>query len=120
MGLCPRLPELQTARPRASLLHASLQLASPSCQYRRQATHHQTWPDQGQPVEAPQLVRSDHRFSSSLSWRSTAKVRRRPFLLSTLHSTFPMYTLWTEVCSSRQRAVTGMALVTSHFGLASS
>jgi transposase-like protein len=53
MGLCPRLSELRTARQRAALLHAPLQLASTSCQYRPNAPHHQTWPDQGQPVETP-------------------------------------------------------------------
>ncbi len=34
---CPRLSELQTARPRPALLHVPPQLASTSCQYRTQA-----------------------------------------------------------------------------------
>src|ERR1043165_2847970 len=55
MGLCPRLSELQTARPRVAVLHAPLQLASSSCQYRTSTADHQTRPDQGQPVETPQL-----------------------------------------------------------------
>lgn len=55
-GPGPRLFGLKTARPRTALLHAPLQLASTSCQYRTNAAHHQTRPDQGQPVETPQLV----------------------------------------------------------------
>src|SRR5882757_2080048 len=61
MGLCPRLPELKAARPGTALLLAPLQLASPSCQYQRQATHQQTRPGRGQPVEAPQLERLRHK-----------------------------------------------------------
>src|ERR1700722_8858935 len=55
MGLCPRLSQLQTASPRVAHLHAPLQLASSSCQYRTTASDQQNRPDQGQPVETPQL-----------------------------------------------------------------
>src|ERR1700733_540634 len=55
MGLCPRLSQLQTASPRVAHLHAPLQLASSSCQYRTTAPDQQNRPDQGQPVETPQL-----------------------------------------------------------------
>src|SRR5262249_26887649 len=63
MGLCPSLSELQTARPGAALLHAPLQLASTSCQYRTNAAHLQTRPDRGQPVETPQLAVRRRNFS---------------------------------------------------------
>ena len=43
-------------RRRAALLHAPIQLASSSWQYRRRATHQHTRPDREQPVEAPQLA----------------------------------------------------------------
>jgi len=66
------------------------------------------------------MVRSAQRFCSSRSWRSTAKARCRLVLLSTLHSTCPTYTLSTELCCSRHRAITGMALITCHLGRASS
>src|ERR1700733_5754703 len=55
MGLCPRLSQLQTASPRVAHLHAPLQLASSSCQYRTTASDQQNRPDQGQPVETPHL-----------------------------------------------------------------
>jgi transposase InsO family protein len=55
MGLWPSLCELQTAGPALALLHAPLQLAPTPCQYRPGATDHQTRPEQGQPVETPQL-----------------------------------------------------------------
>ena len=48
-------PDLKTTRQRAALLHAPLQLAPPSCQHQRQATHQQPRPTRGQPVEAPHL-----------------------------------------------------------------
>src|SRR5262249_24558097 len=69
MGLCPSLSELQTARPGAALLHAPLQLASTSCQYRTNAAHLQTRPDRGQPVETPHL---EH---LPLGWNSRAEGR---------------------------------------------
>src|SRR5208282_674384 len=55
MGLRPRLQHLRRARRRTAKMAPSLQLASASWQYRRQATHQPPRTDREQPVEAPQL-----------------------------------------------------------------
>ena len=94
MGLCPRLSQLQTASPRVALLHAPLQLASSSCQYRTTASDQQNRPDQGQPVETPQL---EHDHATNIAAAVTK--------ISQANKTWPMTLQKTEAARNPSIAI---------------